>query len=120
MLWFVFSSNHSGIILYMLASATVVTPATGREQHQGRQQHPGSKERCNTRNKRNVNNTKGARIAGTPQTTGTDAIISKDISNSMVESCPGPVRNAFDAGSIFYEGKWEGVGPWKLSVLWAL
>ncbi len=26
----------------------------------------------------------------------------------------GPVRNAFDAGSIHYEGKWEGVGPWKL------
>ncbi len=25
----------------------------------------------------------------------------------------GPVRNAFDAGSILYEGKWEGVGPWK-------
>jgi hypothetical protein len=24
----------------------------------------------------------------------------------------GPVRNAFDAGSIHYEGKWEGVGPW--------
>jgi hypothetical protein len=23
----------------------------------------------------------------------------------------GPVRNAFDAGSIHYEGKWEGVGP---------
>jgi hypothetical protein len=23
----------------------------------------------------------------------------------------GPVRNAFDAGSIHYLGKWEGVGP---------
>ena len=22
----------------------------------------------------------------------------------------GPVRNAFDAGSIHYEGKWEGIG----------
>ncbi len=30
----------------------------------------------------------------------------------------GPVRNAFDAGSIHYEGKWEGVGPWKLSAIW--
>jgi hypothetical protein len=28
----------------------------------------------------------------------------------------GPVRNAFDAGSIHYEGKWEGVGPWKLKL----
>jgi hypothetical protein len=25
----------------------------------------------------------------------------------------GPVRNAFDAGSINYSGQWEGVGPWK-------
>ncbi len=25
----------------------------------------------------------------------------------------GPVRNAFDAGSIHFAGKWEGVGPWK-------
>ncbi len=25
----------------------------------------------------------------------------------------GPVHNAFDAGSIHYEGKWEVVGPWK-------
>jgi hypothetical protein len=32
----------------------------------------------------------------------------------------GPVRNAFDAGSIHYLGKWEGVGPWKLRVFWAL
>jgi hypothetical protein len=24
-----------------------------------------------------------------------------------------PVHNAFDAGSIHYDGKWEGVGPWK-------
>jgi hypothetical protein len=24
-----------------------------------------------------------------------------------------PVRNAFDAGSIHYLGKWEGVRPWK-------
>jgi hypothetical protein len=23
----------------------------------------------------------------------------------------GPVRNAFDAASIHYEGNWEGVGP---------
>jgi hypothetical protein len=26
----------------------------------------------------------------------------------------GHERNAFDAGSFLYEGKWEGVGPWKL------
>ncbi len=26
----------------------------------------------------------------------------------------GPVRNAFDAGSIHYFGKWEGIGPWKI------
>ncbi len=32
----------------------------------------------------------------------------------------GPVRNAFDAGSIHYLGKWEGVGPWKSRVFWAL
>ncbi len=32
----------------------------------------------------------------------------------------GPVRNAFDAGSILYEGKWEGVGHWKSRVFWAL
>ncbi len=32
----------------------------------------------------------------------------------------GPVRNAFDAGSIYYEGKWKGVGPWKSRVFWAL
>ncbi len=25
----------------------------------------------------------------------------------------GPVRDAFDAGSIHYEGKWEGGWPWK-------
>ncbi len=25
----------------------------------------------------------------------------------------GSVRNAVDAGSILYEGKWEGAGPWK-------
>jgi hypothetical protein len=25
----------------------------------------------------------------------------------------GPVRNIFDAGSIHYEGEWEGVEPWK-------
>ncbi len=25
----------------------------------------------------------------------------------------GPVYNAFDAGNIHDEGKWEGVGPWK-------
>ncbi len=24
-----------------------------------------------------------------------------------------PVRNALDEGQIHYEGKWEGVGPWK-------
>jgi hypothetical protein len=29
----------------------------------------------------------------------------------------GPVQNAFDAGSIHYLGKWEGVGPWKSSFL---
>ncbi len=32
----------------------------------------------------------------------------------------GPVRHAFDAGSICYLGKWEGVGPWKSQVFWAL
>ncbi len=32
----------------------------------------------------------------------------------------GPVHNAFDAGSIHYEGKWEGVGPWKSRLVWAL
>ncbi len=32
----------------------------------------------------------------------------------------GPVRNAFDAGSIHYLGKWEGVGPWKTRVFWGL
>jgi hypothetical protein len=31
-----------------------------------------------------------------------------------------PVRNAFDAGNIHYEGKWEGVGPWKSRLFWAL
>jgi len=32
------------------------------------------------------------------------------------------VCNAFDAGSILYEGKWEEVGPWKskLRLFWAL
>ncbi len=30
------------------------------------------------------------------------------------------VRNAFDAGSFYYLGKWEGVGPWKLRIFWAL
>ncbi len=30
------------------------------------------------------------------------------------------VYNAFDAGSIYYLGKWEGVGPWKLRVFWVL
>jgi hypothetical protein len=29
-----------------------------------------------------------------------------------------PVRNAFDAGSIHYLGKWEAVGPWKSRVFW--
>ncbi len=28
----------------------------------------------------------------------------------------GPVCNAFDAGSILYKGKWEGVGSWKSRV----
>ena len=33
----------------------------------------------------------------------------------------GPMRNTFDAGSIHYLGKLEGVvGPWKLRVFWAL
>jgi hypothetical protein len=32
----------------------------------------------------------------------------------------GPVRNAFDAGSIHYKGKWEGFGPWKSKVFWVL
>jgi hypothetical protein len=31
----------------------------------------------------------------------------------------GPVRNAFDVGSIHYLGKWKGVGPWKSPVFWA-
>jgi hypothetical protein len=26
---------------------------------------------------------------------------------------------AFDAGSIYYAGKWEGVGPWKSRLFWA-
>jgi hypothetical protein len=38
--------------------------------------------------------------------------------------CPydlyGPVRNAFDAGNIHYEGKWEEVGLWKLRLFGAL
>jgi hypothetical protein len=29
------------------------------------------------------------------------------------------MRNAFDAGSIHYLGKWEGVGPWKSQLFWA-
>jgi hypothetical protein len=32
----------------------------------------------------------------------------------------GPVRNAFVAGNIHYEGKWEEVGPWKSRLFWAL
>jgi hypothetical protein len=32
----------------------------------------------------------------------------------------GPVRNAFDADSIHYESKWEGVGPRKSRLFWAL
>jgi hypothetical protein len=32
----------------------------------------------------------------------------------------GPVRNAFDAGIIHYEGKREGVGPRKSKLFWAL
>ena len=32
----------------------------------------------------------------------------------------GPVHNAFDASSIHYEGMWEGVGPWKSRLFWAL
>ncbi len=32
----------------------------------------------------------------------------------------GPVRNAFDAGQIHYEGNREGVGPWKSKHFWAL
>ncbi len=31
-----------------------------------------------------------------------------------------PVHNAFDAGSIHYEGKLEGVVPWKSRLFWAL
>jgi hypothetical protein len=30
----------------------------------------------------------------------------------------GPVCNAFVEGSIHYEGKWEGVGPWKSRLYW--
>jgi hypothetical protein len=30
------------------------------------------------------------------------------------------VRNAFYAGSIHCEGKWEGVVPWKSRLFWAL
>ncbi len=29
-----------------------------------------------------------------------------------------PVGNSFDVGSIYYEGKWEVVGPWKLRLFW--
>ncbi len=32
----------------------------------------------------------------------------------------GPMCNAFYAGSIHYKGKWEGDGPWKLRLFWAL
>jgi hypothetical protein len=32
----------------------------------------------------------------------------------------GAERNAFDAGSIHYEGKWEGVRLWKSRLFWAL
>ncbi len=32
----------------------------------------------------------------------------------------GPMCNAFYAGSIHYKGKWEGVGPWKSRLFWAL
>ncbi len=32
----------------------------------------------------------------------------------------GPERNAFDEGSTHYEGKWEGVGPWKSRLFWTL
>ncbi len=32
----------------------------------------------------------------------------------------GPVRNAFNAGSIHYEGKWERLGPRKSRLFWAL
>jgi hypothetical protein len=32
----------------------------------------------------------------------------------------GPVYTAFDTGSIHYGGKWEGVGPWKARLFWAL
>jgi hypothetical protein len=35
----------------------------------------------------------------------------------------GPVRNAFDAGSIHNEGKWKGGGgvePWKSRLFWPL
>ncbi len=32
----------------------------------------------------------------------------------------GPVRYAFDAGSIHCLGKGEGVGPWKSRVFWVL
>ncbi len=32
----------------------------------------------------------------------------------------GPVRNAFDAGSIYYKGKWEEAGPWKSRLFRAL
>jgi hypothetical protein len=28
--------------------------------------------------------------------------------------------NDFDAGIIYYEGKWEGFGPWKRRLFWAL
>ncbi len=30
----------------------------------------------------------------------------------------GPLRNAFDAASIHYEGKWERVGPFKMASSW--
>jgi hypothetical protein len=30
------------------------------------------------------------------------------------------LHNAIDAGSIHYEGKWEGSVPWKLVLFWAL
>jgi hypothetical protein len=37
----------------------------------------------------------------------------------MIYTAPDVMQN-FDAGSIHYEGKWEGVGPWKSRLFWAL
>jgi hypothetical protein len=43
-----------------------------------------------------------------------------DISYLCTYDFYSPVRNAFDAGSIHYDVKWKGVGPWKSRLFWTL